>query len=184
MRSEKLLSQEKALLLVVDIQDAFMDHISKIEAVIERSCIMIEAAQLLELPIIATEQYPQGLGRTTEKVQKILGNIKYHDKTTFSCMQDPTILAALADTGRQQVIIIGIESHVCISQTAHDLLAQGFQPYVMADAVASRRKIDHKTALPRMRHAGVIVSTTEAAIFELMVSSKNKVFRDISKLVK
>ncbi|KPK76191.1 MAG: hypothetical protein AMJ79_07730 [Phycisphaerae bacterium SM23_30] len=184
MPREKLLSQNNAMLLVVDIQDAFMAHIPKIEQVIERSRIIIEAAKLLELPLVVTEQYPQGLGRTNDNVQKVLGDVKYHDKVAFSCMQDEAIKSAITRTHRRQVIIIGIETHVCISQTAHDLLAAGLQPHVMADAVASRRKIDHKTALRRMPYAGIIVSTTEAAVFELMVSSKHKVFREISNLVK
>lgn len=184
MRSEKLLSDEKAMLLVVDIQDAFMDHISKIETVIERSRVMITAAKLLELPMVVTEQYPQGLGRTNQAVQKVLGDVDYLDKVTFSCLQDEAIKTAVTETHRQQVIIIGIETHVCISQTAHDLLALGLQPYVAADAVASRRKIDHKMALRRMRQADIIITTTEAAIFELMLSSKHKAFREISNLVK
>ena len=184
MPSEMLLSQEKAMLLVVDIQDAFMNHIPKIEAVIERSRIMIKAAQLLKLPLVVTEQYPRGLGRTNDAVQKILGNVNYLDKVTFSCAQDGPINTAITDAARSQVVVVGIETHVCISQTAHDLLAMGLQPFVAADAVASRHKIDHKMALRRMRQAGIVITTTEAAIFELMVSSKNEVFREISRLVK
>ena len=184
MRSDKLLSQENAMLLVVDLQDAFLNHIKNINDVIERSCLMIKAAQLLEIPIVVTEQYPQGLGRTAETIQNVLGETTYYDKLAFGCLADDTINSVVTKNQRQQIIVIGIETHVCISQTVHDLLAHNLLPFIATDAVSSRHKIDHKTALRRMQHAGATITTTEAALFEMMASSKHNVFRDISKLVK
>ena len=184
MRSEKLLSQENAMLLVVDLQDAFLNHIKNINDVIERSCVMIKAAKLLEIPIVVTEQYPKGLGRTAQPVQDILGEITYYDKVAFGCMADDNINSVITQIQRPQIIVIGIETHVCISQTVHDLLAHNLQPFIAADAVSSRRKIDHKTALQRMQHAGATITTTEAALFEMMTYSKHNAFREISKLVK
>jgi nicotinamidase-related amidase len=184
MRHEKLLNVDDCLLMVVDLQEAFAPHIQNFPDVVERSRIMIEAARLLNLPIIATEQYPKGLGRTVEPIRQALGDCRYYDKLTFSCLQDPAVIEAVLPLKRRQVILIGIETHVCIAQTALDLLSNDRLPYVAADAVSSRRPPDHQTAMTRMRDAGAIITTSEAAIMEWLVSSKHEKFRTISKLVK
>jgi nicotinamidase-related amidase len=184
MRHEELLSAERCLLLVVDMQDAFAGHISNMEQLIDRTRLMIEASRFLEVPIMVSEQYPQGLGHTVEPLRDVLGDCKYFEKTAFSCCQDKAIRQALAAGDRPQVLMVGIETHVCILQTALDLLAMGLQPYVGVDAVGSRRETDKEVALQRMRQAGAITTTTEAAIFEMMVSSEHRAFRQITKLVK
>ncbi|MBN2377664.1 MAG: hydrolase [Sedimentisphaerales bacterium] len=184
MRHENLLSLENCVLLVVDIQEAFAPHIFEMDRVVQRSGIMIEAAQLLQIPIIVTEQYPRGLKRTVEPLREILGDCQYHEKLTFSCCQDPAICQALQSVNRTQVLLVGIEAHVCISQTAHDLLTMGLQPFIAADAVSSREKSDFEIALQRASQAGVILTTTEAAIMEMTFSSEHPAFRQLSKLIK
>lgn len=184
MRHEKLLDANKCILLVVDIQEAFKDHISELERVIVRSKIMIQAAKLLEVPIVVTEQYPKGLGRTLGPIQEILGDCHYYDKVTFSCCQDNSIKEALQNAGRSQVLIIGIETQVCIMQTAYDLLTMHLLPYIAVDAVGSRRESDRQVALQRLQKDGVVLTTTEAAIFEMTGSSKHPAFKEISNLVK
>jgi len=184
MRHEKLLAADKCVLLVVDIQEAFEGHISELERVIKCSKIMIQAARLLNVPIVVSEQYPKGLGRTLAPIQDILGDCYYYDKVTFSCCQDDSIKKALQKSGRSQVLIVGIETHICIMQTAYDLLVMQMQPYIAVDAVGSRRESDHQVALQRLQEDGVILTTTEAAIFEMTGSAKHPAFKEISKLVK
>lgn len=184
MRHEKRLTAETCVLLVIDIQEAFQGHISQLDRVIERSKIMIQAAKLLDIPIIVTEQYPKGLGHTLGPIREVLGDCLYYDKITFSCCQDESIQKALRNFNRPQVLILGIETHVCIMQTAYDLLAMHLQPYIAVDAVGSRRQEDRQVALQRLQNDGTVLTTTEAAIFEMVGSSRHPAFKEISKLVK
>ena len=183
-RYEGQLSAERSLLVVVDVQEAFVGHIVGMEQVIEKSRLMIEGAKVLGLPIIVTEQYPIGLGRTVEKLREVLRDCRYYEKITFSCCGDEAIREAINGSGQEQVILVGIEAHVCVAQTAYDLSAMGLRPYVAADAVSSRREMDRDIALERLRGLAVVVSTVEAMLFEMMDSSKHKAFREISKLVR
>jgi len=184
MRHKQLLTVDNCLLLVVDIQEAFAPHIADLDDVIERTRVMIEAANLLEIPIVATQQYPRGLGQTVPAIREALGEQQYYDKLAFSCCQDQAIRDCLLATGRSQFLLVGIETHVCIAQTALDLLALGLKPYLAGDAISCRRPTDAATALARLQAAGVIVTTTEAAILEMTVSSDHPAFRKISKLLK
>ena len=184
MRHNKLLSAERCVLLVVDIQDAFKAHIPDMERVVERSKVIIESAGLLEIPIVVTEQYPKGLGRTVEPLRKALGECEYYDKITFSCLQDEKIKEAITDHQREQLLLVGIETHVCVAQTAYDAVAMGLRPYLAVDAVSSRRTKDNDVALERLRSEGCVLTTTEAAILEMTVSSRHPKFREISKLIK
>jgi len=184
MPHKDLLSSSDCVLMVVDIQDAFQGHIPDLEQVIARSSIMIQAARLLEIPIIVTEQYPKGLGRTVESLRNILGECPYYDKLSFSCLGDEKIKAALSAFQRSQLLMVGIETHVCIAQTAFDALALGLKTYLAADAISSRQSTDAHTAIERLRNAGVIITTTEAAILEMTNSSQHPRFREISKLIK
>ena len=126
MRHDKLISADNCTVMVVDIQEAFVPHIRRLDKVIERTLMMIRAAQLLDVPIIVTEQYPKGLGRTVKPVREALGEIEYHEKLSFSCCQEPTVRTALAAAKREQLILVGIEAHVCIAQTALDAVAMGW----------------------------------------------------------
>ncbi|MBN1437262.1 MAG: isochorismatase family protein [Sedimentisphaerales bacterium] len=184
MPHKNLLNADDCLLLVADIQDAFLPHILNIERVIKRSQVAVQAAQVLELPIIVTEQYPQGLGRTVAPLQKTLAQIPYHEKLTFNCLSEPAIKQAILAANCHQVLIVGIEAHICVSQTAHALLAQGFTCHVAADAVSSRKQIDYDIALARMRHAGITITTTEAAVMEMTQSSRHPNFKAISQIIK
>jgi len=184
MPHRNLLSSSDCVLMVVDIQDAFQGHIPDLEQVIARSGIMIQAARLLEIPIIVTEQYPKGLGRTVEPLRNILGDCPYYDKLTFSCLGDEKIKAALSASQRSQLLLVGIETHVCLAQTAFDSLALGLKTFLAADAISSRRSADAQTALKRLRNAGAVITTTEAAILEMTKSSQHPRFREISKLIK
>lgn len=184
MRHQNLLKADNCLLLIVDIQEAFEPHIAEIDRVIERSRIMIQAAGLLKIPLLVTEQYPKGLGPTVEPLRKVLQDCDHYEKTTFSCCGDDTINSAILATDRKQILLVGIEAHVCISQTAHDLIAQGLQCHLPADAISSRQLSDCRVALNRLARAGAIITTTEAAIMEMTTHSRHQNFREISRLIK
>lgn len=173
----------RAMLLVIDIQDAFAPHIHEMDRVIQRSGIAIQAANTLDLPIVVTEQYPTGLGHTVEPIRKHLGQLTPLAKTAFSVLGDPTAQQAILDTGRTEVLIVGIETHVCINQTALDLFEMGLRPVILTDAVSSRRPHDHTTALARLASAATI-TTTEAALLEMLGHSKHPAFKDISRLIR
>ena len=184
MGDGQVLRVEDCVLVVTDIQEAFVGHIDEMERVIERSAVMIEAARLLGLAVVVTEQYPKGLGRTVEGLQEVLGEQDYLEKVTFNALGEPTIRAALESGGWKQAVLVGIETHICVAQTARGLLAAGYEVQVAADAVSSRRVVDREVGLARLRQAGVVVTTTEATIMEMTVSSKHERFREISRVIK
>jgi nicotinamidase-related amidase len=177
-----LLSRSDATLLVVDVQERInavmvdQAHLPRIEA-------LIDACTALGVPVVATEQYPKGLGAT---VPSLAGRLPAAPvvKDTFSCAREPASRAAVADTGRRQVIVTGIEAHVCVLQTVLDLMASGLQVHVPHDAVNSRRFADREWALRRMAAAGAVVSATESALFELLERCGTDDFRAVSRMVK
>jgi nicotinamidase-related amidase len=177
-----LLARSDAVLVVVDVQErinavmADQGHLARIAA-------LVEACALLGVPVIATEQYPKGLGPTVaELAQRLPGPPLVKD--TFSCAREPAVRAALEATGRRQAIVVGIEAHVCVLQTALDLAAAGCQVHVPHDAICSRRPVDKGWALERMAAAGVAVSTTESALFELLERCGTDEFKAVSRMIR
>ena len=171
-------------LLVVDMQERMLRHVADQETVVNQTVRMIRAAQEMELPITLTEQYPQGLGPTDQRVLTAAGAAERLGKQTFSVCGDPQCKERLAALGRPQVLLVGVETHVCVRQTALDLLAARMQPVVLADAVGSRRPGDRQIALDGLRAAGVAVTTVEAAIFDLLVRSGTELFKRILPIVR
>jgi nicotinamidase-related amidase len=143
---------------------------------------LVDGAKALGLPVVATEQYPKGLGHTVAELGERIGQIP--SKVTFSCSGCPEQLEKLRAGDIFRVLVCGIETHVCVQQTVHDLLAEGFRVYVAVDAVGARHTIDHQTALGRMDAAGATLTTTEAALFEWCQSADHPKFKEISALVK
>jgi nicotinamidase-related amidase len=183
MRELSRLTCENSVLLVVDVQEKLLPAIFEADAVVEAARRMIEAAKVFALPILAAEQYPQGLGRLCGVLQEALGDRTPVGKKRFSaCVEG--ITDSLRELGRSNVLVVGIETHVCVQQTVLDLLRLGYTPYVCADAVGSRRPLDRDMALARMRQAGAIVTTTESATFELLGEAANATFKKILAIVK
>jgi len=177
-----LLSRSDAVLVVVDVQER-INAVMADQGHLSRIAVLVEACTRLGVPVVATEQYPKGLGPTvTELAQRLPGPPLVKD--TFSCAREPTIRAALEATGRRQAIVVGIEAHVCVLQTAIDLAAAGFQVHVPHDAVSSRRAVDKEWALERMAAVGVAVTTTESALFELLERCGTDEFKLVAALVK
>jgi nicotinamidase-related amidase len=182
MRPTQRLTAHHGGLLVVDLQDKLLDLIPDREAVVAHTAALIRGARALGMPVWGTEQYPKGLGPTTATVAELVPDRPA--KTSFHCCAVPQFLEQLYGRNIRHVTVVGIEAHVCVSQTALELLDLGFRVQVPADAVASRRKLDWEFGLRRLEHAGVVVSSTESALFEWTERSDRPEFKTISELVK
>ena len=183
VRSHELLSRAESRLLIVDVQDKLVPMISHHERMVGNCRRLIQGANLLNVPVFATEQYPKGLGHTVPPLAELLGTIP--DKQRFSCAEVLAWgLAAEQADNRFQIVVAGIEAHVCVLQTVLDLLACGFQVFVPADAVSSRGELDWKIALDRMSSGGAVITTTESVLFEWCEKSGTPEFKQISQLIK
>jgi nicotinamidase-related amidase len=171
------------LLLLIDLQDKLMPAIYEAAAVIDATRKLIESARVLEVPLVATEQYPAGLGPTCAEVARCLAGEAPIAKMKFTGCVEP-VVQRLRDAGRPHVLVAGVEAHVCVQQTVLDLLRLGYRPYVCADAVGSRRPLDRDVALERMRRAGAVVTTAESAVFELLGEAGTDAFKRVLKVVK
>ncbi len=174
-------------LVVVDIQTrlaAAMDAADR-ERVIRNAGILIQSAGLLGVPLIASEQYPKGLGPTEEDVAwHFPKELTVLEKTCFACGGEPTFRDAISGANRRQIVIAGMETHVCVLQTAYELLADGYAVFVVEDAVSSRNEAHHRNALRRLAQAGVVVTNTESVLFEWLRDARHEHFRQISALIK
>ena len=179
----RILKQDTKL-VVVDLQERLFPHINNNEQLLQKCKTLIEGIKLLNIPIIVTEQYVKGLGKTLERVSESLGEFDPIEKMTFSCMGESNFNLKIEEHFIKNVLICGIESHVCVLQTAIDLLEAGHTPIVVADAISSRNPYDKKIALQRFATEGIRVTTVESILFELCKVSGNEQFKAISKLVK
>jgi len=182
-----MLDASLAALVVVDVQEKMVSAISTAptDRILDRIGRLVRAAGILDMPVIYTEQYPQGLGPTDAGLREALaGATGPLVKATCSCWRDPGFREALQATDREHIILAGLEAHVCIQQTALDLLRVDYVPFVPIDATGSRHADNMEAALARMRHAGVTLSTVEALIFELVERCDHPRFKEILKLIK
>jgi len=185
MNIHSKLKREKTGLLVVDVQEKLIQHEDRSVEVLQAIQKMIKGFQILNLPIVVTEQYPQGLGSTVPGLKCLLGDKQqYLTKTTFSCLEDPILKKTLKAMSIQQWVVVGIEAHVCVLQSAKDLLENGYDVVVLNDAITSRSIYDFSTAIAEMRDSGIRISSSETVLFELLVSSSVPEFKKISQLLK
>ena len=179
-----MLNVDNAVLLIVDIQDRLVNMLEK-DTIVSKSCALGNAARILGVETIVSEQYPKGLGNTIEPLKTALGeNVKYIEKTAFSLLNQEGFEEILASTGKKQVILCGIEAHICVFQTAMDLISKGYEVILVKDACASRNKFEFKTGIELMRQAGVKISRVEIVLFELLKSAKNPNFKEVQALIK
>ncbi len=177
----ELLTADHSLLLLIDLQSKLAPAIHN-NAEVEQHCRwLVEVARELAVPVLATEQYPQGLGVTVPSVLALLKSEEILEKIHFSAYKEPHIQAAFADVGRRQIILCGTETHVCVLQTALDLVAAGYQVYLVAEACGSRRDSDKQLALGRLQQAGVVIVSREMVAFEWLQRAGTAQFRQISK---
>jgi nicotinamidase-related amidase len=178
-----LLDAEDGVLFIVDIQARLAAAMPDPEATIARASILLAAAERLAVPIVVSEQYPQGLGHTDERLP-LPSAARVFAKTAFSAARDPAILAHLGNLGRKRIVLCGMETHVCVLQTALDLLARGFLPAVAADVVASRSAERKRLGLERMAAAGVTIVDSEMVVFEWLGAAGTPAFKELSRLIR
>lgn len=178
------LELETTALLAVDMQEKLLNVIDGAEAMVQRAGLLIDGFHALAVPVLATEQYPQGIGPTVEPIASRLGDtVERHEKLRFSaCI--PHVLEALRRAGRRSVVVCGIETHICVLHTALDLANAGYLVAVALDACGSRRRTDHDAAVQRLVQAGVIPTTAEAALMELVGAAGTERFKAILPLIK
>jgi nicotinamidase-related amidase len=185
MLHPKILDKAQTVLVIVDVQEAFRTAIADFTKIAERITKIVQGFQILELPIVVTEQYPKGLGRTAEEVLSVLPqDVEVIEKSTFSSCGASVFLERLQSVGAKQILLCGLETHICVNQTVHDLLNQGFEVHLLTDAVASRFENDKQTGLQKMFANGATPATVEMSLFELLKDSKHEQFKAIQGLVK
>lgn len=181
------LENDNTVLLIIDVQErlgAAMPE-QQLEAVIKNTGVLQEAAKSLDFPVITTEQYPRGLGPT---VQPIRDALREHEapveKVCFSCVAVDEVKQRLDTLNRKQVLVVGMETHVCVFQTVRDLIEHGYTPFVLADATSSRTAENHNLGLSLVREAGAVISSTEAVLFDLLKQAGTPEFKHLSRLIK
>lgn len=176
--------RDRSVLVVVDCQERLWKVIEGREALGGRLAKLISAARILEVPVLLTEQYPQGLGATVEAVGAAADGVAAVPKTCFSCWGEPAFVQAVHDTDRDILVLAGIEAHICVLQTALDALAAGYSVHVVADGVGVRRPENLQPALHRLRHGGAVVTILESVLFEWMERSDIEAFKTVSGLLR
>ena len=179
-----MLNRNSTLLIVTDIQGKLARLMFEKETLFRNIGIMIDGAKILDIPILWVEQYPEGLGPTVPEVASHLEGHTPLSKKTFSSLKDPIITKRFEEFGRNQVIIVGIETHVCIYQTSMDILARGIETHVVEDAVSSRTEFNKRIGLSKIARAGGHITSVETALFELLENADGETFKKILALVK
>jgi nicotinamidase-related amidase len=178
----KRLRADHSILVLVDIQDKLLAKIPTASQLVRNAGFLLDVAALLEVPIRATEQYPKGLGPTNAELMRRIEQTPTV-KTAFSCCGAEAFLEELQMTRRPNVVLVGMETHVCIAQTVLDLLTAGLHVFLPVDALASRFAIDHETALRRLEQSGAVPTTAEAIAFEWVADASHQQFKAMSRLV-
>lgn len=175
----------KAVLVVIDIQQRLVPAMPRevYLRLLDTVGMLVKGAGLLDIPVVTTEQYPQGIGHTVPELAAACQGILL-EKVSFGCCGEPNFLAAMKDTGRSQVIVTGMEAHVCVYQTVLGLLEDGYNVHLIRDAICSRNKTDYLTAVANAAQAGAVVTTAETVLFQMLQASTHEQFKAVSKLIK
>ncbi len=184
MRHQQILRREDVLLMVVDFQEKLLAAFEGPHGFLRNCVKLIKFAKILGLPIVWTEQYPKGLGPTVGEIQQELSHSHPVEKLSFSCFGEPRFVESLSANPSAQLMICGIETHICVAQTVLDGIDCGYQMHVIEDACGSRAERDHVAGLRKMEGAGAVLSCTEMAMYEILERSDAKEFREVLQLVK
>ena len=179
-----ILDKSKTALLIIDIQEKILAVMQNTESVVGNTLKLIKGFKILNSPIFITEQYPKGLGPTQKDISNELENIEVLQKMSFSGIGAENLFPRLKEKNIQQVVVTGIEAHVCVQQTVLDLIENKFQVNIAVDAVSSRHEIDYETAINRMRSHSAEITTTESILFEMLRVSGTDEFKQISRVIK
>jgi nicotinamidase-related amidase len=175
---------EQAAGLIVDIQKKLLPHMYNAKVLEDNCKKLITGLSVLNIPMVASEQYTKGLGSTIDSISNLIPEFNAIEKLSFSCVRNDNFRKAMRDIGKRMIIICGIESHVCVLQTVIDMVEIGYQPVVVEDCVSSRKETDKETAIKRMIQEKAIVTSYESILFELCLEAGTESFKKISKLVK
>jgi len=175
---------DDSVLVVVDVQGRLARMMHESEAMIHAQSILIQACRLLGIPVVWAEQLPDKLGATVDELQASLSGLQPRAKSSFGCMADPKLHGDIEAAGRRQVLLCGIETHVCVWQTAAALLRDDYSVHLIADATSSRSAFNRDIAFRRMERAGVHLSNVEMVLFELMMNAEHPKFREVTRLLK
>ena len=178
------LNKEDAALLIIDIQERLAPVMTARDAVINNCLHLIELSKMLNIPIIVTEQYSKGLGRTVEEIRNALPAYQPIEKMTFNCCYEQSFFNVVKKLNRRTLILTGMETHICVLQTCTGLLKDGYNTHVVNDAVCSRAKENWETALEYLRDAGSVITCTETVLFQLLRVAGTKEFKAISQRIK
>lgn len=179
-----MLDRKESLLLIIDVQERLVGALDK-DVVVSRTTTLAKAAKIMEIPTIVTQQYSKGLGQTVEPVKQGLAkDTPIIEKSAFSAVKEKGFMEILKSFNKNQIVICGIETHVCVHQTAADLITEGFDVYVAKDACASRGKYEFKQGIERMEANGAKISCVETILFEWLRSAKNPYFKEVQALIK
>jgi nicotinamidase-related amidase len=178
------LDRNDAVLVIVDVQERLAAVMTQREKVVSNCLRLIEGADLLGLPLILTEQYPKGLGPTAPEIREKMARYEPVEKMTFDCCREASFHEKLSETGRKKIVLAGMETHVCVLQTALGLMKDSYSVHVVEDAVCSRAKENFRVGLEFMKDAGAVISCTETVLFQLVERAGTAEFKVISSMIK
>ncbi len=179
-----MITVDQSILVIVDVQGKLAQLMFDKEKLIANLVRMTKGAQILGIPILWNEQNPAGLGDTVPELKELLTSLTPQAKMTFSCCGNPAFSEKVSQSGRRQVLLVGIETHICVYQTAAELLEQGYEVYLVSDAVSSRTPENKRVGIERIKSLGGVITSTEMALFELLRTADHSRFREVSRLVK
>ena len=178
------ITKEDTVLVAIDFQEKLMPAMSNGEETEERAAKLIGGMKVFDIPAIVTQQYTKGIGPTTAKIVEALGDFEHVEKTSFSAMRTQEFKDRLAATGRKNVVICGVEAHICVLQTALQLMDEGYNVYLVVDCIDSRNENDKMWGISRMGDAGAVITTYESVLYEILQDSREEGFKAISAIVK
>lgn len=176
-----MLKSSDALIIMIDMQEKLVNA-TNAENEVKQAEKIIKAAEILDIPVLVSEQYPKGLGQTVEVLKN--NKQKYVEKTSFSLEKEETAINIIKLFRKKQIVLFGIETHICVYQTARDLIKRGYEVYLIKDACKSRKEYEYNTGIDLMRQNGVKISCVEIALFEFLESSKHPHFKEVQQLIK
>lgn len=180
----KLISREDTLFVAIDFQEKLMPVMSDREVLEDKTVRLVKGMKALGIPALVTQQYTKGIGSTVPAIAQALGDFEHIEKSTFGCMGNPEFAARVKDAGKKNVVVCGIEAHICVQQTVLQLMEAGYNVYVPADCISSRSPEDRKWGAERMKAAGAVLTTYESILYELLGDSKAEGFKAVSAIVK
>jgi nicotinamidase-related amidase len=176
--------QNDSAAVIIDIQERLLPHMHDDQIILQNNLKLIAGLQILSVPLVITQQYTRGLGVTVPSIVSMFQEFRYIEKISFSCYDEHAFKEQVTPLGKTNIILCGIEAHVCVLQTCLDLLNAGFRPVIIEDCISSRNINDKKVAIERMKQEGAWLTTMESLLFELVRGADNKHFKDISRIVK